>query len=282
MGVIKGEQQPATEAPLLQKIQQKAAQVSQQMDLLFAVGGCHLASDVISGVECYDPLSHEWKLLGPSCKHRCGTGIASLNGCIYAVGGYDGTTCLSSVERYDPKVNEWRYDVAPLTESKRGAGVTELGGFLYCVGGHNGLTCLSSVERYNPEENRWCKVAPLTHRRSGLGVAALGGYLYAIGGSDGHSPLRTGGRDEITELCSTERFDPDANEWLPMMPMRSKRNKVSLVGANGYLLAVGGFDGVVHLATVEAFDFEANQWRVFGNMKNRHPGGGVGVLKMII
>lgn len=33
--------------------------------------------------------------------HRHGLGVAVLNGPLYAVGGHDGWSCLSTVERYD-------------------------------------------------------------------------------------------------------------------------------------------------------------------------------------
>nr|XP_008121938.1 PREDICTED: kelch-like protein 20 isoform X2 [Anolis carolinensis] len=62
--------------------------------------------------------------------------------------------------------------------------------------------------------------------------------------------------------------------------MRSKRSKVGLAVANGYLLAIGGYDGIVHVTTVEAFDWEMNKWRRFGNMQTVHPGGGVTAVKM--
>lgn len=60
----------------------------------------------------------------------------------------DAIYLLFPSHRYDPKVNEWSCDVAPLRESKRDVGLAELGGYLYCVGGHDGLLCLSTVERY--------------------------------------------------------------------------------------------------------------------------------------
>ena len=34
-------------------------------------------------------------------------GICAYDGLIYCVGGYDGASCLSSVERYDPLTAMW-------------------------------------------------------------------------------------------------------------------------------------------------------------------------------
>ena len=38
---------------------------------------------------------------------RSTVGVAVLNGRLYAVGGRDGSACLSSVECYDPHTNKW-------------------------------------------------------------------------------------------------------------------------------------------------------------------------------
>ena len=35
------------------------------------------------------------------------TGICSFDGLIYVCGGYDGASCLSSLERYDPLTGVW-------------------------------------------------------------------------------------------------------------------------------------------------------------------------------
>ena len=47
---------------------------------------------------------------GSAHKARDHVGVAELNGQIYVVGGREGHTCLSTVERFDPQV---RLDVRP-------------------------------------------------------------------------------------------------------------------------------------------------------------------------
>ncbi|KAK8384443.1 hypothetical protein O3P69_009326 [Scylla paramamosain] len=39
-------------------------------------------------------------------KRSC-LGVCANNGLIYCVGGYDGASCLNSVERYDPLTGTW-------------------------------------------------------------------------------------------------------------------------------------------------------------------------------
>lgn len=44
---------------------------------------------------------------------RSSAGVAVLEGMLYVAGGNDGTSCLNSVERYNPKTNTWE-SVAPM------------------------------------------------------------------------------------------------------------------------------------------------------------------------
>ncbi|CAM5163893.1 unnamed protein product, partial [Eretmochelys imbricata] len=127
-------------------------------------------------------------------------------------------------------------------------------------------------ERYNPEEDAWSSCPPLGTYRENFGCATFQGKIYTVSG-----------HDDFTELCSAERFDPVTNEWSPMMPMKSKRNK-SCESCRSQWIPTGhrgrGVDGVTHVTTVEACDLDANKWRPFGNTKTSHPDGGVAVLKM--
>ena len=78
---------------------------------------------------------------------RSSVGVAVLNKCLYAVGGYDGVArqCLNSVECYDPVLDEWT-QVEPMTQRRSGAAVTVLDNLLYAIGGHNGPDIRKSVE----------------------------------------------------------------------------------------------------------------------------------------
>lgn len=50
-------------------------------------------------------------------KRSC-LGVASLNGLLYVAGGYDGASCLNSVERYDPLVTTWSSVIAMETRRR--------------------------------------------------------------------------------------------------------------------------------------------------------------------
>ncbi|CAH8594057.1 unnamed protein product [Dicrocoelium dendriticum] len=303
------------ERPLMQGPRTKPRKPSQAGELLFAVGGW-CSGDAIASAEHYDPRTHEWHLVAPMHKRRCGVGVGVVDDLLFAVGGHDGQSYLNSVERYDPHTNQWSSDIAPTSTCRTSVGVAVLNGFMYAVGGQDGVSCLSLVERYDPVVNKWIKVSNMASRRLGVGVAVLNGQLYAVGGSDGQQPLSSvehydprvgtwhrmscmgtrrkhlgvsvyngliyavGGRDEVTELSSAECFDPRTRTWSPVVAMTSRRSGVGLAVVNSHLIAIGGFDGATYLKTVELYDPDSNCWRIRGSMNSRRLGGGVGVVRL--
>ena len=71
--------------------------------------------------------------MGPRRKHL---GVAVYNNMIYAVGGRDDTTELSSAERYNPQTNTWQPVVA-MTSRRSGVGYMS---WLSCV---NWVSCVN-------------------------------------------------------------------------------------------------------------------------------------------
>lgn len=132
---------------------------------------------------------------------RLGVGVAVVNRLLYAIGGFDGTERLSSMECYHPENNVWM--VLPSMKTGRsGAGVAALNQYVYVVGGFDGHAQLSAVERYDTEQDIWEEVAPIRIARSALSLTVLDGKLFAMGGFDGQNFL------SIVEV-----YDPAADRW---------------------------------------------------------------------
>lgn len=55
---------------------------------------------------------------------------------LYAIGGCDGSSCLKSMEYFDPHTNKWSL-CAPMSKRRGGVGAASYNGFLYVVGGHD-------------------------------------------------------------------------------------------------------------------------------------------------
>ncbi|KAG7257843.1 hypothetical protein CRUP_024993 [Coryphaenoides rupestris] len=86
---------------------------------LYAVGGSDGTSP-LNTVERYNPQENRWHTVSPMGTRRkhlgCAVyqdmiysvGLAVVNGQLMAVGGFDGTTYLKTIEVYDPDANTWR------------------------------------------------------------------------------------------------------------------------------------------------------------------------------
>ena len=103
---------------------------------------------------------------------RAGAGVAELNGFLYVVGGFDDNSPLNSVEKFDPKLNQWT-TMANMSCPRGGVGVAALAGKIYAVGGHDGSNYLQSVESYDPQTNKWEMVASIATCRAGAGIATV-------------------------------------------------------------------------------------------------------------
>ena len=76
---------------------------------------------------------------------RCRCGVAVVRGRVYAVGGFNGSLRVRTVDVYDPIKDMW--STAPNMEARRSTlGVAVLNDHIYAVGGFDGSTGLNSAE----------------------------------------------------------------------------------------------------------------------------------------
>ncbi|VDP87060.1 unnamed protein product [Echinostoma caproni] len=210
------------ERPLMQGPRTKPRKPVQSGELLFAVGGW-CSGDAIASAEHYDPRTHEWRLVAPMHKRRCGVGVGVVNDLLYAVGGHDGHSYLNSVERYVhqfPSVcgsfaswlnsihvqnyldqDEFHLNSVMPLRCCLLFGLTDY--FLSSPPVGFPLSFHSSLFSYDPHTNQWSSdIAPTSTCRTSVGVAVLNGFMYAVGGQDG-----------VSCLSFVERYDPVVNKW---------------------------------------------------------------------
>ncbi len=65
---------------------------------VYLVGGRN-GLRTLNSVDSYNPCSDTWESVVPMCSYRHGVGVETMYGPLYAVGGHDGWSYLSSVER---------------------------------------------------------------------------------------------------------------------------------------------------------------------------------------
>ena len=87
------------------------------------------------------------------------------------------------------------------------------------------------------------------------------------------------GQDGVSCLSIVEKYDPHANVWIKVAPMKSRRLGVSCSVLNGALYAVGGADGNTPLNSCERYDPRTDSWVNVTPMNTRRKHLGSAVLK---
>ena len=134
---------------------------------------------------------------------RCRCGVAVVRGRVYAVGGFNGSLRVRTVDMYDPAADTWT-SIASMEARRSTLGVAVLSDMIYAVGGFDGSSGLNTAEVLDMGVTQgvqeWRPIASMSTRRSSVGVGVLGGLIYAVGGYDGNSRQC---------LASVEVYNPD-------------------------------------------------------------------------
>ncbi|KAF3690236.1 Kelch domain-containing protein 7A [Channa argus] len=160
--------------PIPQEVISKACAMCTMDNYLFVAVGCQGTDREMTPskrVFCYNPLTSIWKEISPMNEARPRCKLAALEGYIYAIGG----ECLSSVERYDPRVDRWTF-VAPLPNDTFAVAhhVTVCNGELFVSGGTLRYTLL----RYSPKINSWRPGLLAGSKDRTADMVAVGKFLY--------------------------------------------------------------------------------------------------------
>ncbi|XP_037072412.1 LOW QUALITY PROTEIN: kelch-like protein 18 [Pollicipes pollicipes] len=284
--------------------------------LMYAVGGLAKSGGSLSTVEVFHPVTGRWTMAEKMSGNRSRVGVATMNGRLYAIGGFNGTDRLATVEVFDPRSRTWE-EAKPMNYRRSALGAVTLNHEIYVCGGYDGSTSLNSVEKYDSKLNRWTPVTSMIRQRSAAGVVAFEGKIFVLGGHDGLSIFETvecydpqkgvwccgppmltkrcrlgaaalngklyvcGGYDGSVFLRTVEAYDPVTNSWSYVAPMNVTRSRVSLVAVMGRLYGIGGYDGFANLSTVEVYDPQRDCWEPAASMCAHEGGVGVGVIPVL-
>uniref|UniRef100_A0A3Q1GQG6 Kelch domain containing 7A n=1 Tax=Acanthochromis polyacanthus TaxID=80966 RepID=A0A3Q1GQG6_9TELE len=157
-----------------QEVISKACSMCTMDNYLFVALGCQGTDREMTPskrVFCYNPLTSIWKEISPMNEARPRCKLAALEGYIYAIGG----ECLSSVERYDPRLDRWTF-VAPLPNDTFAVAhhVTVCSGELFVSGGSLRYMLL----RYTPKTNTWRPSLVVGSKDRTADMVAVGRFLY--------------------------------------------------------------------------------------------------------
>ncbi|EDO41954.1 predicted protein [Nematostella vectensis] len=210
-------------------------------------------------VERYEWPENCWKPCTPLNHSRLGAGSALLDGQLLVIGGCGQTGYLSSVESYDPLVDEWTVTKSMLLHRSY-HGVASLGGNVYVVGGFGGTidadNCwLGNAECFIPSCDLWAPIAPVREPRAYVSLASHEGSIYVLGGYNS------------SWLNSVERFDPREGIWYSSPPMKTPRTSMGATVLGNRIYVAGGFNGVKNINTMECYDVTAGKWLSLSPMR---------------
>ncbi|HEY7980191.1 MAG TPA: kelch repeat-containing protein [Candidatus Eremiobacteraceae bacterium] len=124
---------------------------------LYALGGSSSNRMATTGrlatVEAYDPTTDSWSTKRPMPTQRLGLAVASMDGKIFALGGYACCKDTHKFDAYDPATNAWTAEENMLSNSVYlVAGVVKTGSraILYAAGGLSGANYLNTMEAFTP------------------------------------------------------------------------------------------------------------------------------------
>ncbi|CAH8477127.1 unnamed protein product [Dicrocoelium dendriticum] len=244
--------------------------------IIYAVGGLTSNGDCHGIVETYHPSIGRWELAEHMPSQRSRIGVIALNGLLYAIGGFDGTSRLNTTEVYDPRTKVWR-TVAPMNYKRSALGAAALDGRIYVCGGYDGVASLRTCEVYYPQQNKWLIVSSMNEPRSAGGLVALNnGCLYAVGGHNGlaiyssvecYHPRAVGPAAAAMQLTSgdgvnssnvtgptSHRSSATSTPWQPVARMLYRRCRHGVTVLHNRIIVAGGYNGVTFLRNVEVFD----------------------------
>lgn len=188
---------------------------------------------------------------------RRALGAALLDGRVFVVGGWSGTTTqLDTVEI----LSDGRWIAGPpLSVARSQHGLVSAAGRLWVLGGWSATEGLvSEVEVLGPTDSVWTTPTHLPTPRREPGVAVWDGRIVVAGGFDGQSDADLDGyRDTV------EAYDLETGTWATLARLNEPRRGLALVATSAGLYAIGGYTADnAYSATVERYDSAAERWRI--------------------
>ena len=169
-----------------------------------------------------------------TARHVAAIAIDS-NDKIYISHGYDGSSSLSSLERYDPTTSAF-VTLSSASAARRYVAGDIMNNKLYVFCGYT-TAAVSTIEEYDISAGTWSTVSPTTAPQARYGLAAA--YL-----PDGKIHLAGGATSGTNYVVTHESFD-GTNCATETTDMTSPARSYLGSGGHGYdrLWCVGGYDG---------------------------------------
>ncbi|XP_005100559.1 kelch-like protein 12 [Aplysia californica] len=224
--------------------------------ILVVLGGFGSHQNLVDTVESFCSKTDSWTKLPNLSRKRRYVSAASVANKLYVVGGYDGKSRLSLVEKLDFGQEKLQWETVTSMHQRRGlAGICVYKDQLYVCGGFDGYSRHCSLERFNPLTEQWTMLSAMATGREGAGLVVASDMIFCIGGYDG-----------TNLLSSAECYDPLIDQWSNIPPMTTQRSGAGVAVLNNVIYVCGGYDGADHLASVECYNTRAGYWSTLASM----------------
>ncbi|XP_043931433.1 kelch-like protein 23 [Protopterus annectens] len=222
---------------------------------IYVTGGYRTDNiEALDTVQVYDVETDEWQEECPMLNARYYHCSVTLNGCVFALGGYRGGAPTQEAEFYDPLKKKW-FPIANMLQGVGNATACILHDIIYVIGGHYGYrgSCTyDKIQSYRSDLNEWHIVTVTPHPEYGLCSVAFNSKLYLVGG----------------QTTITDSYDPEKNEWKQMAQMVERRMECGAVVMNGCIYVTGGYSYSkgTYLQSIEKYNFEQDKWEIVGTL----------------
>lgn len=215
-------------------------------DTLYAVGGLTgLDFRAEATLWAYRVDQNRWEVRAPLLAARGASAVATVQGNLIVVGGFEPGGLVQASAIYDPTTDIWR-SAAPLPTPRDHLTAQEVGGFVYAIGGRplDADQNYNVVEAYDPATDRWTSKAPMPSRRGGLGSAVLDGMIHSFGGES-----------RTAVFADHAVYDPNADRWTGAPPLPTARHGLAVAAVTGKIYVIGGGPraGLAQTDVVEVF-----------------------------
>uniref|UniRef100_A0A0G4GLE7 Potassium channel tetramerisation-type BTB domain-containing protein n=1 Tax=Chromera velia CCMP2878 TaxID=1169474 RepID=A0A0G4GLE7_9ALVE len=241
------------------------AGVSPGVGRLYLFGGQNIDYKALCDMEVYDVLRDEWMRGASLAVPRRNVAACEMGGRLFAIGGFDGGSILTSVEIFDPRTKGWSLGT-PLTTPRSSAMAAVFDEKIYVCGGTRGER-LRSVEIFDPKMNRWLQSddpskasastpdaetygADMIEVRSAGAAACCLESLFVVGGTDQAQGVHE----------SLECFDREKRLWSFRRNMSERRMDCAATVVADTIMVSGGQCGDV-LSSVEFYKPETDEWQ---------------------
>ncbi|XP_069046087.1 kelch-like protein 35 [Lepisosteus oculatus] len=165
-----------------------------------------------------------WVRVASLNKGRWRHKMTALDGRIYAVGGFNGSERLPTVECYRSFDNQWK-PMAPLLRPVSSAALAACAGKLYVIGGAvSDDANTNQVQCYDPVENQWSYVAPSPFTQRCICATTLENIIYVVGGL----------MDKIYS------YSPMSNTWSEVVDLPGPVESCGLTVCDSKIYILGG------------------------------------------